>query len=105
MEEIKIYDTTTNTELEKEDNHFILEMGTFLKGVDNTRRIRITDVDVGNLSFTITCGCTKIKEKNIIDKNTLEMDISVVTSGKYVKTVEINLKNKKRLLKLKGEFK
>lgn len=105
MEDMKIQNITDNKELAKEGNNFVLQFGTLLEGTDNTKKLRFTDVDSKNISFTITCSCTKITNKTVVDSRTLDIDISVVTSGIYVKTAEIRENGKLELLKLKGEFK
>ena len=102
---MKISNLTDNEELGKEGGNFVLNMGVLPRGVNNTKKIRISDVESTKVSFRITCGCTKITNKTIVDDSILEVDISVVTSGVYVKIAEIIVGASKTLLKLKGEFK
>ena len=103
---MRIINLTDNYELGKEGENFVLQMGTLLKATDNTKKIRIENVNSKEVSFVITCVCTSIKNKTIVDDNTMEVDIAVATSDpKYTKTVVIRENGKKTTLKLKGEFK
>lgn len=102
---MKIFNLTDDYELGKVGADFVLDLGVLPKGTDNTKRLRFTEVSAKDISFKITCGCTKISNKIVVDENTIEIYISVVTSGIYVKTAEIKMNGKITLLKLKGEFK
>ena len=102
---MKITNLTDGYELGKDGADYVLQMGTLLKGTDNTKKLRIENVNAKEVSFTLTCGCTSIKNKSIVDNTTLDFDIAVATSGVYVKTALIRENGKKTTLKLKGEFK